>query len=73
MKSRAKEPEETVTLNCGCGFVGHVRQVHYGLCRCRCGRIFWALRPRHGGNLVAFPWPGFPFTPTPTTPEKTES
>ena len=64
MKQRAQDNPETVTLVCGCGFKGHASQVHYGRVRCKCGRLFWALRPRRDGPLVAFPLPG-QISPTP--------
>ncbi len=31
---------------------------HYGLMECMCGKEWWALQPKRGGPLVAFPWPG---------------
>lgn len=46
---------------CECGVGGGWRMVqHYDVLRCRCGREFWAIRPKRNGPLVASPWPGLP-------------
>lgn len=44
--------------NCECGSKGGAYLVHYGLMRCSCGRMHWALQPDRLGPLILFPWPG---------------
>lgn len=55
MSAQASIPApQYVTLTCdvcflkGGGYLGH-----YDLIRCSCGKIYWALRPAEGGQLVA--------------------
>lgn len=47
-----------VRLNCECGKRTGATLGHYDLCECVCGRVYWALRPKRNGVLVAFHWPG---------------
>lgn len=50
--------KEFVPMHCACGYDGGQYLDHYGLVRCKCGKFYWALRPKRFGPLVAFPWPG---------------
>jgi hypothetical protein len=50
--------EQWVPVPCECGAKGGQYLAHYSLVRCSCGKYFWALQPKRGGPLVAFPWPG---------------
>lgn len=46
-------------MECGfCGAKGGQYVGHYDIVRCRCGKQFWALRPRKDGPLQFFEWPG---------------
>jgi hypothetical protein len=47
-----------VPLNCDCGSKGGQYLGHWQICRCSCGRYFWALQPLKRGPLVAKFWPG---------------
>lgn len=64
MAMSAKNPEravdemEHVNVPCACGSKGGANLRRYDLVRCKCGKMYWALRPDRGGPLVAFPWPG---------------
>jgi hypothetical protein len=57
---REPDVEEWCAHVCECGSKGGQYLRHYGLMRCNCGRMFWALRPRRHGPLVLRPWPGYP-------------
>jgi hypothetical protein len=60
MSAEAKpvETRQWVPLKCDCGAKTGAYLNHYDICRCVCGRNYWALRPVHKGPLVAFYWPG---------------
>lgn len=45
-----------VRVVCECGFRGGNYLRHYQVCRCVCGRFYWALQPKRNGPLVAFAW-----------------
>jgi hypothetical protein len=47
-----------VSGECACGETVGQYLSHYQILRCSCGRWHWALRPRRGGPLLLFPWPG---------------
>ena len=55
---RKPDSEAYVPSNCECGSKGGAYLVHYGLMRCSCGRMHWALQPDRLGPLILFPWPG---------------
>jgi hypothetical protein len=42
---------------CPCGAGGGQYLEHYGILKCSCDRLYWALRPDRHGPLVAFPYP----------------
>jgi hypothetical protein len=51
--SKGQSEGTWVRLECGfCGAKGGQYVLHYGLLRCSCGRIFWALRPGRASTLV---------------------
>ncbi len=52
------DAKEWVNSCCDCGTKGGQYLRRYELCRCSCGRMWWALRPKRNGPLVAFFWPG---------------
>jgi hypothetical protein len=55
---KADEPKQWVRLDCDCGAKSGQYLGHYDLCRCVCGKWFWALQEKRGGPLVAYVWPG---------------
>jgi hypothetical protein len=57
-KQARNDSRQWVALNCDCGAGGGQYLAHWELCRCKCGRMFWALQPNAGGPLVARHWPG---------------
>lgn len=42
-----------------CESKGGAYLAHYGIMRCACGNLTWALQPHRAGPLVLFPHPGF--------------
>lgn len=57
--SAATNGTEWVPLECGfCGAKGGQYLGHYDTVRCRCGKMFWALRPHRDEPLRLFVHPG---------------
>jgi len=56
--TKPDDKEQFVKLNCDCGSGGGQYLRRYSLCQCSCGKMWWALRPKRDGPLVAYPWPG---------------
>jgi hypothetical protein len=53
------EGRQCLSFKCECGLKpGQYYLKHYEVCRCQCGRFFWALQPKRSGPLKAFIWPG---------------
>lgn len=46
------------SILCDCGHQCGQYLQHYGLVKCSCDRVFWALRPKRNGPLILYPWPG---------------
>lgn len=58
-KTKPETPKPWVSLKaCECGKGTGQYLNHYDLVRCSCGVMYWALQPKRGGPLVAYPWPG---------------
>lgn len=56
---RTPAPTQCVVNHCGCGQKGMAVVKHYDIVQCnKCGVFWWALQPKRGGLLEAWPWPG---------------
>jgi hypothetical protein len=58
LRAPQSDQAQWVPLECACGQAKGQYLKHYELCRCVCGRFYWALQPHRDGPLVAMLWPG---------------
>lgn len=54
--------KQILSVTYDCGAVHRFSCAHYTIALQPCGRKFWALQPKRGGELKLFPWPGLPLT-----------
>jgi hypothetical protein len=60
MSRAAALPEQQIRLHCDeCDCTSNGKLAHYDVSRCpKCGKRYWALRPKRNGPLVLCPYPG---------------